>query len=87
MPVPEVVTALTEGKPIQYPFTVVEGENVFQVAESLEAKGLATKAEFLALQQEDAASPIVAVKDADKIESGTDEPVYAHDKIADEFCS
>lgn len=48
MPVPEVVTALTEGKPIQYPFTVVEGENVFQVAESLEAKGLATKAEFLA---------------------------------------
>ena len=48
MPVPEVVSALTEGKPIQYPFTVVEGENVFQVAEALEAKGLATKADFLA---------------------------------------
>ena len=47
----------------------------------------ATKATLLALQQEDAASPIVAAKDADKIESGTEEPVYAHDKIADEFCS
>jgi signal peptide peptidase SppA len=46
-----------------------------------------TKAELLALQQEDAGTPIVAAKDADKIESGTDEPVYAHDKIADEFCS
>jgi len=46
-----------------------------------------TKAMLLALQQEDAASPIVAAKDADKIESGTGEPVYAHDKIADEFCS
>jgi ClpP class serine protease len=46
-----------------------------------------TKATLLALQSEDAAIPIVAAKDADKIESGTDEPVYAHDKIADEFCS
>jgi protease-4 len=47
----------------------------------------ATKESLLALQQEDAGSPIVAAKDADKIESGTEEPVYAHDKIADEFCS
>jgi protease-4 len=46
-----------------------------------------TKATLLALQSEDAAIPIVAAKDADKIESITDEPVYAHDKIADEFCS
>lgn len=46
-----------------------------------------TKATLLALQSEDAAIPIVAAKDADKIESSTDEPVYAHDKIADEFCS
>ena len=46
-----------------------------------------TKATLLALQQEDAASPIFAAKEADKIESGTEEPVYAHDKIADEFCS
>jgi protease-4 len=46
-----------------------------------------TKAELLALQQEDAGTPIVAAKDADKIESGADEPVFAHDKIADEFCS
>ena len=47
----------------------------------------ATKASLLALQQEDAAKPIVAAKAADKIESGREEPVYAHDKIADEFCS
>lgn len=46
-----------------------------------------TKAELLALKQEDAGTPIVAVKDADKIESAADEPVYAHDKTADEFCS
>ena len=46
-----------------------------------------TKAALVALQKEDAASEIVAVKDADKIESIADEPVYAHDKIADEFCS
>jgi len=46
-----------------------------------------TKATLLALQSEDAAIPIGAAKDADKIESIADEPVYAHDKIADEFCS
>jgi len=46
-----------------------------------------TKLALLALQSEDAAIPIVAAKDADKIESIADEPVYAHDKIADEFCS
>ena len=46
-----------------------------------------TKATLQALQSEDAAIPIVATKDADKIESSADEPVYAHDKIADEFCS
>ena len=46
-----------------------------------------TKATLLALQSEDAAIPIVATKDVDKIESIADEPVYAHDKIADEFCS
>jgi len=46
-----------------------------------------TKAALVALQKEDAANPIVAAKDADKIESIADEPVYAHDKIADEFCS
>ncbi len=46
-----------------------------------------TKLALLALQSEDAAIPITAAKDADKIESIADEPVYAHDKIADEFCS
>lgn len=47
MPVPEVVTALTEGKPIEYKFTVLEGENIFQIGESLEEKGFATKSAFL----------------------------------------
>ena len=46
-----------------------------------------TKAALLALQNEDAATQIVGAKDADKIESIAGEPVYAHDKIADEFCS
>lgn len=48
MPVPEVVSALTEGKPIEYKFTVVEGDNIFQIADALEAKGLVRKTDFLA---------------------------------------
>jgi UPF0755 protein len=48
MPVPAVITALTEGKPIEYKFTIPEGENIFQIAEELEAKGFASKADFLA---------------------------------------
>ncbi len=47
MPIPALVSALTEGKPIEYRFTVVEGDNIFQIGENLEAKGLATKAAFL----------------------------------------
>jgi len=61
-----------------------------QLKEQLAAEKFAfqmTLAELEALKQQDAASPIVAAKDADKIESIADEPVYAHDKIADEFCS
>lgn len=48
MPVPAVVKALTEGKPMEYKVTVPEGYNLFQVAEILEAKGLSSKADFLA---------------------------------------
>ena len=61
-----------------------------QLKEQLAAEKFAyqmTLAELEALKQQDAASEIVAVKDADKIESIAEEPVYAHDKIADEFCS
>ena len=61
-----------------------------QLKEQLAAEKFAfqmTLAELEALKQQDAASEIVAAKDADKIESIADEPVYAHDKIADEFCS
>jgi len=61
-----------------------------QLQELLAAEKFAyqmTLAELEALKQQDAASEIVAAKDADKIESIVDEPVYAHDKIADEFCS
>jgi UPF0755 protein len=48
MSVPALVRALTEGKPIEYKFTVPEGENLFQIAEALEAKGLAKRHDFLA---------------------------------------
>lgn len=48
MPVPELVKVLTEGKPIEYKFTIPEGWNIFQIADELEAKGLAKKADFLA---------------------------------------
>jgi ClpP class serine protease len=61
-----------------------------QLQELLAAEKIAyamTLADLEALRQQDAASPIVAAKDADKIDSIADEPVYAHDKIADEFCS
>ena len=61
-----------------------------QLKEQLAAEKFAfqmTLAELEALKQQDAAAEIVAAKDADKIESIADEPVYAHDKIADEFCS
>ncbi len=61
-----------------------------QLKEQLAAEKFAfqmTLAELEALKQQDAATEIVAAKDADKIESIADEPVYAHDKIADEFCS
>jgi len=61
-----------------------------QLKEQLAAEKFAfqmTLAELEALKQQDAATEIVAAKDADKIESSTVEPVYAHDKIADEFCS
>ena len=48
MPVPEVVKALTEGKPVEHRFTIPEGFNIFQIAEDLEAKGFVRKSEFLA---------------------------------------
>lgn len=48
MPVPEVIHALTEGKPMEYKVTIPEGYNVFQIAEILETKGLAKKEDFIA---------------------------------------
>lgn len=48
MPIPQVVRALTEGKPMEYKFTVPEGFNLYQIAESIEAKGFAKKADFIA---------------------------------------
>ena len=46
-----------------------------------------TRAALEAIQAEDAGTPIVAAKDADEFPGGSAEPEYAHDKIADEFCS
>ena len=48
MSVPGLVSALTEGKPLEYKVTVPEGYNLFQVGEILEEKGLCTQAEFQA---------------------------------------
>lgn len=49
MGVAQVVYALTEGKPIEYKFTIPEGHNMYEVAEALEAAGLVGKAtDFLA---------------------------------------
>ena len=46
-----------------------------------------TSAALAAVQAEDAGTPSVAAKDADEFPGGNAEPEYAHDKIADEFCS
>ena len=40
-----------------------------------------------ALRSEDAGKETVAAKAADKIAGGSDNPVFAHDKIADEYCA
>jgi ClpP class serine protease len=58
-----------------------------QLSDEKEAHAV-TLAELERLNAEDAATETVAAKSADKIPGGgTDEPVYAHDKIADDFCS
>lgn len=48
MTIPSLVWALTEGKPMEYKFTVPEGFNLFQVAEALEGQGFCKKADFIA---------------------------------------
>ena len=40
-----------------------------------------------ALRSEDAGKETIAAKAADKIAGGSDNPVFAHDKIADEYCA
>jgi len=40
-----------------------------------------------ALRSEDAGTETIAAKAADKIDGGNDNPVFAHDKIADEYCA
>jgi len=39
------------------------------------------------LRSEDAGKETVAAKAADKIAGSNDKPVFAHDKIADEYCA
>lgn len=45
----EVLRVIVSGKSIQHPITVVEGANIFDVAELIEKKGLGQKKEFLKL--------------------------------------
>ncbi len=40
-----------------------------------------------ALRSEDAGAETIAAKAADKIDGANDNPVFAHDKIADEYCA
>ena len=40
-----------------------------------------------ALRSEDAGTETIAAKAADKIDGANDNPVFAHDKIADEYCA
>ncbi|RYZ96154.1 MAG: endolytic transglycosylase MltG, partial [Proteobacteria bacterium] len=47
MPVPEVVRALSEGKPLQHPLTVPEGYNLFQIASVIEGMGMQKKEDFM----------------------------------------
>lgn len=47
MPIPAVIKAITEGKPIEYKVTIPEGQNIFQVAQILESKGFVKSADFL----------------------------------------
>lgn len=48
MPIPEVVSALIKGKPMQYPLTVPEGYNIYQIADLVQAMGMQTREDFLA---------------------------------------
>jgi UPF0755 protein len=43
----EILGVITSGISIPHPITVREGENMYQIADDLEAKGLATRARFL----------------------------------------
>jgi protease-4 len=46
-----------------------------------------TLSDLEALRSEDAGKETVASKAVDKIPGGSDNPVFAHDKIADEYCA
>lgn len=61
-----------------------ELESLLSAEKSAHAK---TLSDLETLRGEDAGSETVATKAADKITSGADKMVYAHDRIADEFCS
>ena len=47
----EIFTILTSGISTTHPVTVREGENMYEIAEDLELKGLFTRKRFLGLQR------------------------------------
>jgi len=61
-----------------------ELENLLTAEKSAHAT---TLSDLETLRSEDAGGETVAKKIADKIASGSDNPVFAHDKIADEYCA
>lgn len=52
MPVPELVKALTEGKPIEYKVTIPEGFNLYQIADLLAQGGFVKKKSFIEATQD-----------------------------------
>lgn len=54
MPIPALVRALTEGKPIEFKFTLPEGHNIFQVADALDKQGFAKRENVLVAAKSEA---------------------------------
>lgn len=50
----EVVSIITSGKSIEYPIAVPEGYNIFEIADIVQKKGVATREEFIALVRDKA---------------------------------
>ncbi|MCB0364303.1 MAG: endolytic transglycosylase MltG [Bdellovibrionaceae bacterium] len=53
MPPMEILEAISSGKSINYPFTIQEGLNMYEIAELLERQGFAKRKDFLKMAQDE----------------------------------